>query len=144
MIKKADKYQKILIEFFNRLGVEETPPDFTENVMHRLGIETGVELVKTRPVMHYIITAILAVLMFLSVPFGSYIVNYANKLLYTISNFDYGFINRFFNSLIETIEGYSVTIAGLIILSASIVFFCVTLIINIQSYFYKAQRISFV
>lgn len=131
MIKKADKYQKIINEFFNRLGVEETPPDFTANVMSRLGLVTKIELVKTRPVMHYIITAILTAVMVLSVPFGSYIINYANRLLYTISNFDYGFLSRFFTSLVETIEGYSITTAGLIILSTSMVFFCVTFIVNI-------------
>jgi len=75
--------------------------------------------------------------MFLALPFGNYLVNFTNDLIFKISAIDYSFINRFITSLIDTIGNYSVSSTVIIVLSLSTTLFCIMMIVNLQSFFYK-------
>ena len=142
MILKTDKYRKILNEFFSRLGIETAPSDFTVNVMNRLGLETAVEPVRLKPAILKLLSGIFVILMFLTIPFGSYIIYYTNRVLSIIASIDYSIINRFFASFVETIEGYPVTITGCVILILTMLFFLTMIIVNIRNYIYKTQMVS--
>lgn len=132
-----DIYHKNIKEFFNRIGLEKASPDFTANVMSRIQVEPGYERIQSKPLIPYYLAAMIIMAMFLALPFGNYLVNFTNDLIFKISAIDYSFINRFITSLIDTIGNYSVSSTVIIVLSLSTTLFCIMMIVNLQSFFYK-------
>lgn len=135
-------FNKKIKEIFDRIGIEQAPSDFTANVMSRIQVEPGIITVKAKPVKSYILYGILILSVCLAIVFSSNILSYANDLLTKLTDIDYSFVSNIFTSITETIEGYSVSSTGLVILSLSIIFFSTTIIVNFQRYYYNLQRIT--
>ncbi len=140
-MKNENIYNNKMKEVFNRIGYEKAPPDFTAGIMSLIQLEQGITVIKAKPVIPYYLSAIFTAIIFLTIPFGNYIVSFTNDLLFKVSNIDFGFINRFFNTLPEMIEGYSLSSTSLIILCLSMIFFCITIITAFPGYLFRTQRI---
>ena len=140
MIRKAI-YNRKIKELFSRIGVEKASPDFTNSVMGRIQREPAYVRVRKKPLTPYYLAAIFIAATCLSLPFGNYLVNITNELIFRISAIDYSFIERFIDSLIDTIGGYYISSTVIIIAGLSTLFFCIMMIINFRSSFQKKLQI---
>jgi len=140
-MNREDTYHKKTKQFFNKIGLEKTAPDFTGIVMGRIQIEPEMEKNKILPGLPYYLMAVFFISGILILPFNGYISDFINDLFFRVSSVDFSFINEVFVSITGYIRGYYISSTVMIIFASSIILLFTMILIDYSGYFYKSLKV---
>ncbi len=140
-MKEEEIYNKRAKEFFSKLGLERTSPDFTSVIMERIQVEPGIEKSKILPGLPYFLIAMFFTAGILILPFNNYILNFINNLIDIVSNIDYTFIYDVVISITDTIIEYAVSSTVLIVFAVSVILLLGLIFIEYSGYKYEVARL---